>query len=75
MNVAEVAVIGDELRLGGFALAGAEVHDAPDAAAALAAWEALPEDVSLLVLDAEAARALADRFPERPELLRVEMPS
>ena len=71
--MARVAVIGDELRLGGFALAGAAVHDARDAAAAEAAWDALPDDVTLLVLDAEAARALAGRLAERPDLLPVEI--
>lgn len=55
-----VAAIGEAARVQGFALAGVAVHPAEDAAAAVAAWAALPDDVVAVLLTASAARALAE---------------
>ncbi len=74
--MSRAVAIGHGLRLGGYALAGVEVLHAPDAEAARAAWETLPEDVALLVLDAEAHAALAPRLAEeRPALVWTVVPS
>jgi vacuolar-type H+-ATPase subunit F/Vma7 len=56
--MARVAAIGERFRVQGFALAGAAVHAAEDAPAVLAAWDALPADVAVVVLTPAAARAL-----------------
>lgn len=74
-EMSRAVAIGHELRLGGYALAGVEVKHAPDAEAARAAWEALPEDVALLVLDATAHEALARPLAERPRLVWAVVPS
>ncbi|MGO9081360.1 MAG: V-type ATP synthase subunit F [Streptosporangiaceae bacterium] len=56
--MSRVAVLGDELQIQGFALAGAVLCPAADAAAARAACRSLPADVAVLVLTAQAARWL-----------------
>ncbi len=53
-----VAVIGAEPLVQGFALAGAVLAPAEDPAAVRHAWAALPADVVLVVLTADAADAL-----------------
>jgi len=58
--VSRVAAIGAQVRVQGFALAGAVVHVAEDAEAARAAWDALADDVAVVVLTPAAARALAE---------------
>ena len=72
--MSRVAAIGEEVRLAGFALAGVAVCGAVDAAAARAAWERLPDDVSVLIVTARAAAALAPSLPERPHVLWAVMP-
>ena len=67
--------LGDDRRLGGYALAGADVVSVGDAGEAVAAWEALPDDVALVVLTPEVGAALAGRFAERPSLLRAVIPA
>jgi vacuolar-type H+-ATPase subunit F/Vma7 len=69
--VARVAVVGEQVRVQGFALAGAQVLVAEDAQAARAAWDALDGDVAVVVLTARAAEALGDGRLER---LTVVMP-
>lgn len=67
-----VVVIGPSARVSAYALAGALVETADDDAEVLRAWEGLGEDVELVVLAPEAARAL--RVVGRPEgRLVVEM--
>ena len=72
--MARVAAIGEELRVQGYALAGAVVCAADDEAAVLRAWRALPGDVALLVLTGTAADCLGDELARRPDLLTVVMP-
>lgn len=55
----QIVAIGERERMRGFALAGVEVLVADDAIDARRAWDALPGDVSLVILSATAHRALA----------------
>ncbi len=85
--VSRVAVIGEGVRVQGFALAGALVFAAEDPGAARAAWRSLPPDVEVLVLTPGAAAWLRDALgrggtepgregslPRRPGVLTVVMP-
>ncbi len=62
--MSEAAAIGDELRLGGYALAGVEVVHAAAPAEVEVAWQSLSEDVGLLLLTPEAHAVLCARLPE-----------
>lgn len=70
--MARVAVIGEDVRVQGFALAGATVCPASGSTEVHAAWEGLAEDVVVVVLTAAASHALADTQPGRR--LTVVMP-
>jgi len=83
--MSRVAVIGEGVRVQGFALAGALVLAAEDAAAARAAWRSLHPDVAMAVLTPRAAgwlrdvtgggaAAPPDGLPRRPGVLPVVMP-
>lgn len=83
--MARLAAIGEWPRVRGFALAGALVLEADDAASARSAWAALPADVEVVVLTPAAARAVgpagagpglgpAGAGPGRPRLLPVVLP-
>ncbi|HWS46457.1 MAG TPA: V-type ATP synthase subunit F [Acidimicrobiia bacterium] len=72
--MSRVAVLGEPALVGGFALAGALVFGVGDHAAIDAAWDALPDDVSVLVLTPRAADRLRDRLDERPQLLTAVSP-
>ena len=68
-----VAALGASVAVEGFVLAGVTVlptdRDGPDAA-----LDELPADTALLLLDAEAAEALAERLRQRPRLLWTVLP-
>jgi vacuolar-type H+-ATPase subunit F/Vma7 len=68
-----IVAIGSELELAGYALAGVGVEEADGPEAAQRAWAELGDDVGLVLLTAEAARALADRAARR-DLLCVVLP-
>jgi vacuolar-type H+-ATPase subunit F/Vma7 len=72
--MARAAVIGEALRVEGYALAGAVVCAADDEASVLRAWRALPDDVAVVVLTTRAAGWLGDEIARRPRLLPVVMP-
>jgi vacuolar-type H+-ATPase subunit F/Vma7 len=72
--MARAAVIGEALRVEGYALAGAAVYAADDEAGVLRAWQALPDDVVVVVLTARAAGWLDDKLAQRSGLLPVVMP-
>ena len=72
--MSRAVAIGDERRLGGYALAGVEVAPAADAGDAAAAWQALADDVALVVLDPPAYAALAPRLDERPNVVWAVLP-
>jgi vacuolar-type H+-ATPase subunit F/Vma7 len=61
--VSRVAVIGEDVRVEGFGLAGALVCPAYGETAVRAAWDALEEDVSVVLLTPAAAAALAGVAP------------
>lgn len=64
----EVAVIGRQVDVGGFALAGARIYPADTADEVLTAWRALPATVGFVLLTPPAAAALdtAARAPGAP---------
>jgi vacuolar-type H+-ATPase subunit F/Vma7 len=72
--MARVAVIGETLRVQGYALAGAAVCAADDEDDVLRAWQALPDDVAVVVLTARATGWLGDEIARRPDVLPVVMP-
>ncbi len=84
--VSRVAVIGEGVRVQGFALAGALVFAAEDPGGAHAAWRSLPPDVEVAVLTPNAAAWLREALspdvsgrargtlPRRPGVLTVVMP-
>lgn len=57
--MARVAVIGERASVEGWALAGAEVHGADDAAGVRQAWDGLDAEVEVVVLTPAAAGHLA----------------
>jgi vacuolar-type H+-ATPase subunit F/Vma7 len=59
--MARVAVLGEQVRVQGFALAGALVLQADDAAQVCSAWAALADDIAVVVLTPRAAKALQDQ--------------
>lgn len=69
-----VAVIGEGVRVRGYALAGAAVRTAATDEEVAAAWSDLPEDVACLILTEAAHTALAARLHERPDLLWAVVP-
>ncbi len=73
--MSRAVAIGDERRLGGYALAGAEVVPATTTGTVTAAWEALDDDVALVVLSPEAHAVLAGRLGERPTVVWAVLPS
>jgi vacuolar-type H+-ATPase subunit F/Vma7 len=71
--MAHVAVIGEDVRIEGFGLAGAVVCRAHGPAEVRAAWQSLAEDVAVVVLTPDAAAALVD--VPRGHRLTVVMPA
>ena len=69
-----VAAVGEEVRLRGYALAGADLHAAAGEEQLAAAWERLPDDVACLVLTRAAHTTLAARLRERPDLVWAVVP-
>ena len=69
------AVIGEALRVEGYALAGAVVRPAESQDEVHAAWQSLPPDTILLIMTAIAAAWLADRTAERPDILTAVIPT
>jgi vacuolar-type H+-ATPase subunit F/Vma7 len=73
--MSRAVAIGDERRLAGYALAGAEVRHAVTPEQAIAAWAELAGEAALLVLTPEAHDALAGRLGERDDLVWVVVPT
>ena len=69
------AVIGEALRVQGFALAGAAVYPAEHQDEATAAWRWLPTDTAVVVLTATAAAWLREETARRRDILTVVMRS
>jgi vacuolar-type H+-ATPase subunit F/Vma7 len=72
--MSRVAVIGEELGVQGYAMAGAVVCAADDEAGVLRAWRELPGDVAVALLTVRAAGWLGGELPRRPDVLTVVMP-
>ena len=72
--MAKAAVIGEQLAVEGYALAGCVLlpADSPDEVSS--AWQALPADTVLLILTDSAATRLADRIEQRPDIMTAVMP-
>ncbi|HTY73598.1 MAG TPA: V-type ATP synthase subunit F [Actinomycetes bacterium] len=69
-----VAAIGSQPDVVGFALAGVVVLPAETPEAAQAAWESLPEGVSVVVLTADAATAIGTARTAEAAPLSVVLP-
>jgi vacuolar-type H+-ATPase subunit F/Vma7 len=58
--VSRIAALGRWTELAGYALAGVEVVDVRNPEAVRLAWDGLSDDVGIVLLTAEARRALPD---------------
>lgn len=75
--MARLAVIGEEARVSGFSLAGADVHPANTPAEVEGAWADLAEDVAVVIVTATAAetvQALRRATPAGTDRLVAVMP-
>jgi vacuolar-type H+-ATPase subunit F/Vma7 len=72
--VSRVAVIGEEARIQGFALAGVITCPAETEDEARAAWRSLTDEVAVVILTPRAAGRLTDHLEQRPDVLTVVMP-
>jgi vacuolar-type H+-ATPase subunit F/Vma7 len=72
--MASAAVIGEELAVEGYALAGCVLLPADNPDEVNSAWQALPHDTVLLILTETAASWLADRLAQRPDIMTAVMP-
>lgn len=70
-----LVVLGEAARVATFALGGATVIPAEDPDGVRREWEALPDDVAVVVLTDQAAAALGPDAARRDRVLRVVMPS
>ena len=73
--MSRAVAIGDELRLAGYSLAGAEVYHAVGPADVEAAWDGLNDTVGLVVLTPESYAVLELRLAERGDLVWAVVPS
>ncbi len=69
-----IVVLGESIAVDTYALAGATVARAEDADAVRRAWAALPGDVTVVVLTAAAASALASLDTKSGDVLTIDMP-
>ncbi|WP_149264591.1 hypothetical protein [Actinomadura sp. K4S16] len=69
-----VAVLGERARVEGYGLAGALVSPADGAGEVRSAWEALDDEVAVVVMTPAAAEVLEDARHRRPGVLTVVMP-
>lgn len=72
--MARAAVIGEQLAVEGYALAGCVVLPADNPDEVNSAWQALPPDTVLLILTASAAGWLSERLAQRPDIMTAVMP-
>jgi len=73
--MSRAVAIGDELRLAGYALAGAEVYHALAQADLEAVWDGLDDAVGLVVLTEDSYAVLEPRLSERGGLVWAVVPS
>lgn len=72
--MSRVAVIGEEARIQGFALAGVITYPAETENEARSAWRSLSGEVAVVILTPRAAGCLAGHLEQRPDVLTVVMP-
>jgi vacuolar-type H+-ATPase subunit F/Vma7 len=72
--MSRVAVIGEKVRIHGFALAGVSTYPAETDEDARSAWRSLGADVAVVILTPRAAQRLSAETARRPEVLTVVMP-
>jgi vacuolar-type H+-ATPase subunit F/Vma7 len=72
--MSRAAVIGEAVRVEGYALAGAVVYPAENADQARTAWRTMPPDIAVVVLTARAAAWLGEAPQRRDGVLQVVMP-
>ncbi len=70
-----VAVIGEQTRVSGYALAGVLVLPAEGDDAVHSAWSSLPDDIQVVILTARAARTLGEASTAKLLPFTVVMPS
>ena len=69
-----VVAIGDPLTVGPFALCGVHVIGVVEADAALQAWDALDDDVTMVIADGTVMRVLEKARDRHPHVLVAELP-
>jgi vacuolar-type H+-ATPase subunit F/Vma7 len=72
--MARVAVLGEQVIVAGYALAGAVVVPAEDADAVRTAWDGMADDIAVVVLTPAAADALGPDRTSSLARLAVVMP-
>lgn len=72
--MSRVAVIGEEVRIQGFALAGVTTCPAETDDEARSAWRSLGDEVAVVIFTPRAAGRLEGRLEQRPDVLTVVMP-
>ncbi|MGH8866427.1 MAG: V-type ATP synthase subunit F [Actinomycetes bacterium] len=72
--MARLAALGEQLTVRGFALAGVLACPAETPDAVRSAWDALPDDVQIVLLTPAAAHALGDEQVAGLDRLAVVMP-
>jgi vacuolar-type H+-ATPase subunit F/Vma7 len=73
--MSRAVAIGARPLVAGYALAGVEVVEAHGPEAVRAAWQAIPDDVALLILTREASQVLTRELEQRPELPWTVLPA
>lgn len=63
-EVGKVVAVGERVRIEGFALAGVLTFPAEEPDGVAAAWQALPDDVAVVVLTPAAAATVTDTVAE-----------
>ena len=71
--MSRAAVIGEAMRVEGYAMAGAVVYPAEDADQARVAWRLLPPDIAVVLLTARAVAWLGEAPQRRDGVLPVVM--
>jgi vacuolar-type H+-ATPase subunit F/Vma7 len=72
--MSRAAVIGEAVRVQGYALAGAVVYQVEDADQARTAWRTMPPDIAVVVLTGRTAAWLGEVPQRRDGVLSVVMP-
>ena len=72
--MSRVAVIGEEVRIRGFAMAGVIAFPAETEDETRSAWRSFGAEVAVVILTPRAADCLAGHLGERPDALTVVMP-